>query len=100
MASPHLGEGIRDKLRLWKVISVAEDVGKSGWIGSKQSVAIDKTTVGKGVAVLLCPGMNDVAVLLVVKLSQVSEKEGRRGRGWEKTERRAETGNENKEKGP
>ena len=65
MTSPHLGEGIRDKLRLWKVISVAEDVRKSGWIGSKQSGAVDKTTVGKGVAILLCPGMNNIAVLLV-----------------------------------
>lgn len=65
MASPHLGEGIRDELRFWKVVGVAEDVGKSGWIGSKQSMAIDKTTVGEGVAELFCPGVNDVVVLLV-----------------------------------
>lgn len=63
-------------------------------------MTIDEAAVGKGVSVLFGPSATDVVVLLVCKLSQVTEKErgGRRGR--KETKRRAETSKDEEEKGP
>lgn len=65
MTGAHLGEGICDELWFWKVIGVREDVREGRWIDGKQSMAIEETTVGEGLAVLFCPGTNNVAVFLV-----------------------------------
>lgn len=100
MTRAHLGEGIGDEFWFWKVIGMPEDVRESGWIGGKQSMAIDEATVGKGVAVLFCPGVRDVVVLLVGQLSQVSEKKGGGRRGWKQTKRGAETSEDDEDEGP
>lgn len=100
VTSAHLGEGLCDELWFWKVIGVPEDVREGRQIGGKQSMAIEDATVCKCLAVLFCPGMNDVVILLVSQLSQVTKEKGR-GRGrWEETKRGAEAGNDDGEEGP
>jgi hypothetical protein len=61
----HFSEGIRDEIGLRKVIRVAKDVGEREGVGGKQAMAVEEAMVGKSVTVLLCPGVNDVVVLLV-----------------------------------
>lgn len=63
-------------------------------------MTIDEAAVGKGVAVLFGPSAKDVVVLLVGKLSQVTEKERGGRRGLEQTKRRAETSDDEEEERP
>lgn len=77
MTSAHLCEGICDETWFGKVIGVSEDVREGRRIDGKQSMAIEEAAVCKGLAVLFCPGMNDIVVLLVSQLSQVTKEKGR-----------------------
>ena len=97
VASPHFCEGIRDKIRFWKVIRVPENVGKCKRVGSEQPVATNEATVGESVTVLIRPDAKDVVVLLVDKLCKVSYEERGRGRGRNKAKRGAETGDDEEE---
>lgn len=63
-------------------------------------MTIDEAAVGKGVAVLFGPSAKNVVVLLVGKLSQVTEKERGGRRGLEQTKRRAETSDDEEEERP
>jgi hypothetical protein len=100
VASTHFSEGIGDKVWLWKVVGMTENVGEGNGIGGEQTVAVDEATVGEGVTILVCPVVKDVVVLLVEELREISdEKGGRRGRRQE-TERGAETGYDEKEEWP
>lgn len=85
-------EGLRDEIRLGKVISVTKNVGQSKRVGSDETVAVEKTAVGEGVPVAFGPCLEYVVVFFVRYLCKVSDEE-RRGRGKrEETKRRAETG--------
>lgn len=70
----HFCEGIGDKIGFWKVIRVAKNVGKRERVDGKQPRRIQEATVGKGVAVLLRPGVQDVVIFLVGQLGQVPYK--------------------------
>jgi len=61
----HFCEGIGDEIGFWKVISVPKNVGKRERVDGNQPRRIQEATVGKGVAVLLRPGVKDVVVFLV-----------------------------------
>jgi hypothetical protein len=100
VTSTHFSEGIRNKIRFWKVIRMAENVRECKGVGGEETVAIDEAAVGEGVTILVCPGVKDIVVLLIDDLGEVSDEKRGRRRRRKKAERGAETGYDEDEERP
>jgi hypothetical protein len=100
VAGARFCEGNRNKIRLWKVISMSENVGEGKGIGSEETIAADEATVGESVTIELYPVAKDVILFFVYQLSEVSNEERGRRRRRKKAERGTKTGDEDKKERP
>jgi hypothetical protein len=100
VASARFCEGIRNKIRLWKVVRMSENVGEGKGVGSEEAIAADEATVGESVTIQLYPVAKEVILIFIYQLSEISYEERGRGRRRKKAERGTETGDDDKKERP
>lgn len=72
----HTCEDVTDGVRLRKAIVVGEDVAYGEGIRGGETGSAQESSVGVGGATYLLPAKDEVGVLVVVDLGEVSEEEG------------------------
>ena len=88
VACCHGSETVPDEIWFWVVVGIPKNMRYRHGVCCHQATSADEATVYEGGAVLGLPVGDEVVVLLVVHLHEVSHEEGR-GRGpWEVAERR------------
>ena len=95
----HASEGVSDKVRLGVIVTPRQYVRDGNGVGRHQPAPAYEATIDKRRTVRSLPLPDEVSVLGVVHLAQVTHEERRRGRAGKEAEGRPRLADQESEKG-